>query len=405
MKVVHVERRATVTSPTGGAGIACRRIFAAQRIAGVYFQIAVTTCAEEPEALAMTTERHLFVRNLLVRAARRLLGMDFGASGLLQTGMHNFINGIGPDIVHLHWIQNCTIGVREIPKIACPIVWSLHDLWPVLGTEAYPLSDWFKKGPPETGVLNKLCWFNKKESIGGVRSRICVVGASEWVCEQARQSVVFKGCRVEKVPLPLSVDFVKRARMINDTPRAANLKFIILFGASLDYRSEIKGFDRLAKALLRLPNEVQARSELRIFGCQGASFSVGQISCSFLGRFDADELPAVYSGADVFAFPSRRETWGQTKVEALCCGTPVVAFDETACAEGIRHKETGWVAKEDNIEDFAAGLMWAYRQWVVGKRIDGEEYLNEYEPSRIGEMWKALYADVLDQKGRGIRNM
>jgi glycosyltransferase involved in cell wall biosynthesis len=46
----------------------------------------------------------------------------------------------------------------------------------------------------------------------------------------------------------------------------------------------------------------------------------------FLGRLAGEALAACYAGADVFAFPSRTDTFGLVMLEALACGTPVAAF-------------------------------------------------------------------------------
>ena len=46
----------------------------------------------------------------------------------------------------------------------------------------------------------------------------------------------------------------------------------------------------------------------------------------FLGRKSGLELAACYSGADVFVFPSRTDTFGLVMIEALACGTPVAAY-------------------------------------------------------------------------------
>ncbi len=39
-----------------------------------------------------------------------------------------------------------------------------------------------------------------------------------------------------------------------------------------------------------------------------------------------EELPAIYSAADAFVFPSRSETFGLVMLEAMACGTPVAAY-------------------------------------------------------------------------------
>ena len=46
----------------------------------------------------------------------------------------------------------------------------------------------------------------------------------------------------------------------------------------------------------------------------------------FLGVLSPDRLAEVYSGADVFVFPSRTDTFGLVLVEALACGCPVAAY-------------------------------------------------------------------------------
>jgi len=46
-----------------------------------------------------------------------------------------------------------------------------------------------------------------------------------------------------------------------------------------------------------------------------------------------DDLPALYRGADVFAFPSHYEGFGLPVLEAMACGTPVVCSNTPALLE------------------------------------------------------------------------
>ena len=44
------------------------------------------------------------------------------------------------------------------------------------------------------------------------------------------------------------------------------------------------------------------------------------------GVVSREALPAIYSAADAFVFPSRNETFGLVMLEAMACGTPVAAY-------------------------------------------------------------------------------
>jgi glycosyltransferase involved in cell wall biosynthesis len=46
----------------------------------------------------------------------------------------------------------------------------------------------------------------------------------------------------------------------------------------------------------------------------------------FVGVLERRELVQLYSGVDVFCFPSRTDTFGLVMLEALACGTPVAAY-------------------------------------------------------------------------------
>lgn len=52
-----------------------------------------------------------------------------------------------------------------------------------------------------------------------------------------------------------------------------------------------------------------------------------------IGYVDDEDLPALYSGADIFFMPSLYEGFGMPVLEARCCGTPLIVADVPAMHE------------------------------------------------------------------------
>jgi glycosyltransferase involved in cell wall biosynthesis len=55
----------------------------------------------------------------------------------------------------------------------------------------------------------------------------------------------------------------------------------------------------------------------------------------FAGYVDDSELPAAYTGADAFLYPSLHEGFGLPPLEAMACGTPVITSDATSLPEVV----------------------------------------------------------------------
>lgn len=74
----------------------------------------------------------------------------------------------------------------------------------------------------------------------------------------------------------------------------------------------------------------------------------------FLGYVPDEDLPALYSAATVFAFPSLYEGFGLPPLEAMACGTPVVVSDASSLPEVVG--EAGLRVPPDRPGDWAAAL-------------------------------------------------
>lgn len=66
----------------------------------------------------------------------------------------------------------------------------------------------------------------------------------------------------------------------------------------------------------------------------------------FLGVLSQEELAKVYSGADVFVFPSRTDTFGLVLIEAMACGCPVAAYPVTGPLDVIGDSPAGILAED-----------------------------------------------------------
>jgi len=61
----------------------------------------------------------------------------------------------------------------------------------------------------------------------------------------------------------------------------------------------------------------------------------------FIGFVDDADLPALYSGADLFLFPSLYEGFGLPLLEAMACGVPVLTSNASCLPEVVVDRETG----------------------------------------------------------------
>jgi len=74
----------------------------------------------------------------------------------------------------------------------------------------------------------------------------------------------------------------------------------------------------------------------------------------FLGFVPGETLRVFYQAATVFAFPSLSEGFGLAPLEAMACGTPVIASDLPALVEAVG--DAAELVSPDNVFDIARGL-------------------------------------------------
>ena len=142
-------------------------------------------------------------------------------------------------------------------------------------------------------------------------------------------------------------------------------RFIIFFGCQhLD--DPRKGISYLLASLdcfKELLNHEERESIQLIVAGNHFDLIADKLSFSVLnlGFVDMKTMPELYSLADVFLSPSIDDAGPMMVNQALCCGTPVVAFEMGTALESIKDKPTGYCAKMKDVIDFAKGIETIYR--------------------------------------------
>lgn len=366
---------------TGGAAIASTRLHLALLQEGIdSHYVCIRKCEEGLHVHELPTGLKQRIYLALTKLLRCMWKLTFYHRSISLNlvplfGLERLLLKLRPDVVHVHWLNADVMSFEQLGHLRevlpqTRFVISLHDLFMINAIGPQPRDDqrYLSGFMHEDSTRLERWLFNRKrhaimkldETVqGGIERPLAFVGPSEWVVNCCRRSVIGRGVSAYVIPNLIDPCFSYDSSLA--LPRG---KFVILYGALGGRKSQYKGFDDLAAALSLLPPEVKANSELHIFGEDANSCETAGVTTHFMGNITSPRrLVSIYHRADVLAFPSREETQGMVKVEAMLCGLPVIAFNRTACAEGIVQGVTGWRAENNDVAQFAKGLQWAYGLW------------------------------------------
>ncbi|HEY3826961.1 MAG TPA: glycosyltransferase family 1 protein [Bryobacteraceae bacterium] len=175
------------------------------------------------------------------------------------------------------------------------------------------------------------------------------------VSEYSRQDMVrFYGMTPERIHvIPEGVD-TSIFRPLEDRERLAEWR-VRSFGENVPYiayvgkPTERRNLSPLIRAFSALKKEGRILHKLLIAGADlpGTSpfrkviAAEGMADEVFVrGYIGHDEMPLVYNAADLMVYPSSYEGFGMPVLEAMACGTPVIALNNTAFPEfagGVAH--------------------------------------------------------------------
>ena len=321
-----------------------------------------------------------------------------------------------PDIVHLNG-TNGFFPIEALKKINVPIVWTLVDMWAITGGCHYSSGcNKFIYGCNTCHLLKKsriripiekILW-NWKSRVYKV-SNLHIATISEWLYKCASQSELLKTKSISLMHYGVDTDTyhpIDRCQAKNILNIKTDMQ-CIAFGADGGTKNPRKGIQFALDALKILHKNNRRGIQILIFGEDEYSSSLEcPYPIKYMGNLRDDvSLTLVYSAADVMLVPSIEEGFGQTALEAMSCGTPVVAFKGTGVCDLITHKETGYIAKKENVEDLAIGIEWCIEHSADTRRPCRETVLTEYTLKLQAARYMKLYESITQKLIKAITIM
>ena len=309
---------------------------------------------------------------------------------------------IQPDVVHLHNLHSNYIHLPTLLKFLgdhkIPTLITIHDSWMfTCGFCAHYLyhnCDQWDKGCENCPAVKKsrrkvgAKMYSTKEELYSAIENLAVNGVSQWTTDAAKQSML-KSAKLHKciynwVDTQLFQPQGNTAEIRAKYGVPENHKLIL--GVSQGW-SENKGL----KEFLQLADELRSEATVILVGEDCGVPQKKNLRCIGFTN-NRQELIDLYSAADVFVNPSRAETFGLVTAEAMSCGTPVVAYNNTGSAELVA-PQCGALAPDGDAEQLVtltrkvlenrkASYAAACRQWVLDnfeKQKQLEKYLELYQ--------------------------
>ncbi|MDZ7272132.1 MAG: glycosyltransferase family 4 protein [candidate division KSB1 bacterium] len=266
---------------------------------------------------------------------------------IFEDGLPRMTKVFGPKIVdytpvRVVWEHICLPGVaaREgvnllhCPTFIVPLLWrgptvvTIHDL------------TWFTH--PQQHVLVKRVYYQRLIPVA-VQKAARVIA----ITESTRRDLlrILPVSEEKVVVVPYGVDSIFQT--VEDDERIAALRRrygvperYLLFVGMLEPRKNlvrvVQAFGRLKSSDRAMPHKLVLAGN-KGWGYEEARREVERLGLEqeviFTGPVPHDELPPLFSGADLFVYPSLYEGFGLPVVEAMACGTPVITSNVSSLPE------------------------------------------------------------------------
>jgi D-inositol-3-phosphate glycosyltransferase len=179
----------------------------------------------------------------------------------------------------------------------------------------------------------------------------------------------------------------------------------------------LKGIDTLLRAIAVLKEQLMCSLEdicLSIIGGEPdgnpemarlealrEDLGIGEL-VTFLGAKDQNKLAGFYSAATVVIVPSHYESFGMVALEAMACGTPVIASEVGGLAYLVQDGVTGFHVPDQDPIELAERMCLLLHNPALREEMSAAAVLRarEYAWPGIADRIMTLYQDTLNKKER-----
>lgn len=179
----------------------------------------------------------------------------------------------------------------------------------------------------------------------------------------------------------------------------------ILYVGRLDYN---KGLDLLIKAFALITDRVKDARLVLVGGYEVRgrrrlledAARLGVLSkITLLGPLSEQDLPIIYSAADVVVLPSLMEGFGLSLLEGMASGKPCVASQVGGTVEAIDHNRTGLLVPVGDVNSLASAISNVLIDKALSSRLGraGREYaLRNFTLEKMGLETTRVYREILN---------